>query len=250
LGRVTRAAADPESSDDATGAAGTHTASGVSPALAGFREPVVVILLAIAFFTAISGKPLDGVLMLVVAVGLAWDAGHRARNGGVPVRDSGGPPPGAHAASLVGSGQPVGARAVRLRAPAGGLWRWLAAAVLLAGGVLYAWLAGTFIRYSWPATVAVTGLGAIVVLIGWRGPLLHRPARDRLPAVGTALWVVVLVSGCLWELVSLLRQPSLTATSYAHPTISALTDPVLASAGGRAAVLAAWLAIGWYLVRR
>ena len=37
-------------------------------ALAGLREPVVWILLAIAFFTAISGKPVDGVLMLLVAV--------------------------------------------------------------------------------------------------------------------------------------------------------------------------------------
>ena len=47
-------------------------------ALAGLRAPVVWILLAIAFFTSISGKPVDGVLMLIVAVGLAWDAGRRA----------------------------------------------------------------------------------------------------------------------------------------------------------------------------
>ena len=44
-------------------------------ALAGLRAPVVWVLLAIAFFTSISGKPVDGVLMLIVAVGLAWDAG-------------------------------------------------------------------------------------------------------------------------------------------------------------------------------
>ena len=47
-------------------------------ALAGLRAPVVWVLLAIAFFTSISGKPVDGVLMLIVAVGLAWDAGRRA----------------------------------------------------------------------------------------------------------------------------------------------------------------------------
>ena len=47
-------------------------------ALAGLRAPVVWILLAIAFFTSISGKPVDGVLMLIVAVGLAWDVGRRA----------------------------------------------------------------------------------------------------------------------------------------------------------------------------
>lgn len=47
--------------------------------LAGFREPVVWVLLAIAFFTSISGKPVDGVLMLIVALGLVVDAGRRAR---------------------------------------------------------------------------------------------------------------------------------------------------------------------------
>jgi hypothetical protein len=203
-----------------------------------------MVLLAIAFFTTISGKPLDGALMLLAAVGLGWDAGRRARNG--PTRGDSG------AAARAGPRQTPAAPdgAVRVDTAGGGRRRWLAAAVLLAGGLLYAWLAGTFSRYSWPATVAVTGLGVVVVLIGWRGPLLHRPARDRLPAVGTAVWTGVLILGCLWELAALLRQPSLTATSYAHPTISALTDPVLASSGGRSAVLAAWLAIGWYLVRR
>lgn len=261
LSQVTRAAADPESSDDATGTVGAHPAGRVIVALAGLREPAVVILLAIAFFTAISGKPLDGVLMLVVAVALAWDAGHQPRNGGGPgrrPRNSLPAGPGVVSRTGRGAASPAGTRltaappgpAPPVRAPAGGPRRLLAAVALLAGGALYAWLAGTFIRYSWPATVAVTALGAIVVLIGWRGPLLYRPARDGLPVVGTALWVVILVLGCLWELVSLLRQPSLATTSYAHPTISAVTDPVLASSGGRSAVLAAWLAIGWYLVRR
>ena len=50
--------------------------------LAGLREPIVVILLLIAFFTSISGKPLDGLLMLVAGVSLAWDAGRRSRRGG------------------------------------------------------------------------------------------------------------------------------------------------------------------------
>jgi hypothetical protein len=36
----------------------------------GARDPVVVVLLLIAFFPAISGKPLDGLLMLLVAAGL------------------------------------------------------------------------------------------------------------------------------------------------------------------------------------
>src|SRR5215475_15452606 len=51
---------------------------------------------------------------------------------------------------------------------------------------LYAVVAGSFTRYSWPATVAVVGLGTVVVLIGWHGPLRYRQARDRLPVAGTA----------------------------------------------------------------
>ena len=90
--RVSRAA-DPDRNAEASraaGRAGSGCAEAVVPArparplavLAGFREPVVWILLAIAFFTSISGKPVDGVLMLIVAIGLAWDAGRRARDGG------------------------------------------------------------------------------------------------------------------------------------------------------------------------
>jgi hypothetical protein len=121
---------------------------------------------------------------------------------------------------------------------------------LLAGGVVYAGVMGSFIRYSWPATAGIIGLGTIVVLIGWHGPVRNRPARGRLPVAGTLAWGVVLVAGCLWELAALLLQPSITTDSYAHPTISTLTDPVLATSPGRAAILAAWLALGWYLVER
>jgi hypothetical protein len=67
---------------------------------------------------------------------------------------------------------------------------------------------------------------------------------------GTLAWVVVLVAGCLWELGALLQQPSLTTDSYSHPTISTLTDPLLAAAPGRAVLLLGWLAFGWYLVER
>jgi hypothetical protein len=109
---------------------------------------------------------------------------------------------------------------------------------------------GSFIRYSWPATFAVIGLGVAVVVAGWRGPRHRRPARAKPPAAGLALWGLVLVAGCLWELRSLLLQPALTISSHAHPTISTLTDPVLSSWAGRSIVLAGWLGLGWFLVER
>jgi hypothetical protein len=60
----------------------------------------------------------------------------------------------------------------------------------------------------------------------------------------------VLAAGGVWELWSLFQQPGFAVASYAHPTISVLTDPVLAAEPGRAVVLAGWLLLGWYLVRR
>jgi hypothetical protein len=212
--------------------------------LAGLREPIVAVLLAIAFFTAISGKPVDGTLMVAVALGLAFDAGSRARKG-----DTAGPAGGAAASGEAAGGAAGGPGWPGGERWAGGRRRPLLAGSLVAGGVACAVVAGSFSRYSWPATAAVLAPGTLVVLIGWRGPLRHRPVKE-LPAAGTAVWGGLFAAGCLWELAALLQQPSLTATSYAHPTISALTDPVLASMGGRSLVLAAWLALGWYLAGR
>jgi hypothetical protein len=252
--RVSRLA-DPDRGADANGAAGgsgSGCAEAVVPArpagrtvgvLAGFREPVVWILLAIAFFTSISGKPVDGVLMLIVAAGLAWDAGRRARESrrAAVGQASGVGVEAGQAGSVAGRAEP---------APAGGRRRLLILAALLIGAAAYAGVVGSFIRYSWPATAGIIILGTVVVLIGWHGPLRRRKVRGRLPAAGTLAWVVVLVFGCLWELAALLLQPSITTDSYAHPTISTLTDPVLAASPGRSLVLAAWLALGWYLVDR
>jgi hypothetical protein len=209
--------------------------------LAGLREPIVVILLLIAFFTWISGKPLDGLLMLVVGVSLAWDTGRRARRGGAPE----GRPAGNGSSFSAADGD--AAPAVR---PDAARWRRLMVPAWLAAGATYVLLVGSFSRYSWPATVPVAALGAAVVVAGWRGPRRSRPAPAKLPAIGLALWGVVLVAGCLWELSSLLRQPSLTTSSYAHPTISTLTDPVLGTWAGRSIFLAAWLGLGWFLVER
>jgi hypothetical protein len=200
----------------------------LAAAISGIRQPIVIVLLLIAFFSAISGKPLDGLLMLLVAVGLAWEARHR---------------PAEAAAAAAGAGpQPQPAR-WKGREP-------VAALALLTAGVMYAAVVGSFLRFSWPATMAVVGLGAAVVVIGWQGPVRARPDPGPLPRLGAALWGSVLVAGGLWELWSLSRQPSLDVTSWSHPTISALTDPLLASHPGRSLALGVWVLLGWYLVRR
>jgi hypothetical protein len=221
-------------------AAGAGPAPGhLAAALTGLREPIVVLLLIIGFMSWISGKPLDGLLIILAGAGLAWDAGRRSRQTSPAVVS---PAEASAATASPVEASPAEARA-RRRRPA-----LLAAG--LAGGVLYAVVVGSFSRYSWPATVAVAGLGAAVVAVGWRGPRHTRPAPPRPPAVGLALWGAVFVAACLWELWTLLEQPNLATSSYAHPTISTLTDPVLSTWAGRSVVLAAWLGLDWFLVER
>ena len=61
-------------------AAGARPAPGhLVTALTGLREPIVVLLLIIGFMSWISGKPLDGLLIMLAGAGLAWDAGRRSR---------------------------------------------------------------------------------------------------------------------------------------------------------------------------
>ena len=247
----------------------------LAAALTGLREPIVVLLLIIGFMSWISGKPLDGLLIMLAGAGLAWDAGRRSRqtspavvspaearaataspteaSPAVAVPAEASPveadPAAREDAVLTAAGAPPApiaggpsARARRRRPALLAAW--------LAGGVLYAVVVGSFSRYSWPATVAVAGLGAAVVAIGWRGPRHTRPAPPRPPLTGLVLWSVLAVACCLWELWSLLEQPNLATSSYAHPTISTLTDPVLSTSAGRSIVLAAWLGLGWFLVER
>ena len=219
-------------------------------ALTGLREPIVAILLIIGFMSWISGKPLDGLLILLAGASLAWDAGRRSRQTSPAVAS-----PAEASAAAAGAGSsapPVQTAAGQAGGPhARARWRRPALiAAWLADGALYAVVVGSFSRYSWPATVPVAGLGAVVVAIGWRGPRHTRPAPPRPPLAGLALWGAVFVTACLWELWSLLEQPNLAASSYTHPTISTLTDPVLSTWAGRSIVLAGWLALGWFLVER
>jgi hypothetical protein len=220
--------------------------------LAGVRQPIVLILLAIAFFTTISGKPLDGFLMLTVATLLVWDAARsrlREHTGwGRPA-----------AVASVGASTVVTAHSDTEMAPdrapkasrARLSNRRLAAGLAwVAAGLCYASVVGSFKRYSWPATIAVVALGCLAVAVGWQGPLRRRAALTGQALRRAWLWAVVLVAGGLWELSSLLQQPHLTTDSYAHPTISALTDPLLASHPGRSLVLGIWLWLGWFLAGR
>jgi hypothetical protein len=212
--------------------------------LSGARQPVVAILLAISFFTVISGKPLDGLLLVIVAAALSWDAGMRARELQAlqAARVQAGLPPGYLSETEPAQPSAWRARSERPR---------LRLAVLgMGGAVIYSLTVGSFTRFSWPATAGVVGLGAGVVIVGWGGPTRHRQIPGRFSRLGMWTWSSLLVAGGLWELAALLEQPSIDRSSWAHPTISTLTDPLLASWPGRAVALLAWVSLGCYLVER
>jgi hypothetical protein len=224
------------------GAAGVRSVTYGQATIAGVRQPIVLILLLIAFFTTVSGKPLDGFLMLTVAALMLWDAARTLLRGGPTGPGAAGPRVSAAtsgaAADARGSPQPGAGR------------RWLTGLGWLTAGLAYAGTVGEFRRYSWPATAAIVALGCLMVAIGWQGPLRRRQQLTGRALRRAWVWAVVLVCGGLWELSSLLQQPHLTTDSYAHPTISALTDPLLTSHAGRSVTLSAWLLLGWFLVGR
>jgi hypothetical protein len=210
--------------------------------ISGIRQPIVAILLMIALFTVLAGKPLDGLLLTIVAIALAWDAGVAARrnfvSGGTGNQDRGQGSPG--------SAWPDEA-AWRPRA---GRPRRRHIAIGVTGAVIYSLTVGSFSRMSWPATAGVVGLGAGVVIIGWGGPTRQREIPRRFSRAGVLSWGSLLLAACLWELGALLGQPTLAQSSYAHPTISTLTDPLLSTSLGRTAALIGWIALGAFLVER
>jgi hypothetical protein len=210
--------------------------------LGALRDPVIVIFLLAGTFDLLSGdRIIDGAVLLAVALALGWDAARR--------------PPAEHAAAQgAGPGEdpmrpaleevPTPAPSSRGRAV---LWR---SPLVVLAGVVYAVLVAGLVRYSLPATLAIWAPATAGVAVAWR-----RPATDGLdpasaPPAGAVAWAVVFVALALWELAALLLQPSLTTDSWAHPTISVLLDPILATHLGRSVVLSLWLGSGWWLLRR
>jgi hypothetical protein len=216
---------------------------GVGLAILGaLRDPVIVIFVLAGTFDLLSGdRIIDGAILLAVAVALGWDAAGR-------------PPAERAAAEAAGAGEDA-MRPARGAVPApapssrGRAAPWRSPMVLL-GGVLYVVLVAGFARYSLPATLAVWAPAAAGVAVAWRRPVTDGPDPAPVPAAGAAAWAAVFVALALWELAALLLQPSLTTDSWAHPTISVLLDPILATHLGRTVVLSLWLTSGWWLLRR
>ena len=181
------------------------------------RDPVIVILLLAGIFDGISGNPIHSILLFAVAFALARDA--------------------------------TASRAVEPAAP-GSPAKFFHTPAAIAGALVYAIVVGGFDRYSWPATTVVVATATVCLAAAWRRPLRGGLERGRVEPTGAIAWASVGVALGIWELLALLLQPTLTTDSYAHPTISVLTDPALATHPGRSIALFLWLGFGWFLVQR
>ena len=182
------------------------------------HEPVVAIMLVAAFFDGISGNPIHALLLGGVALVLGRDIALGEPNPPVPLTERGDTIPRS--------------------------W------TVLGLSAAFAIVVGAFPRYSWPATAGVVAMSAAAIAVAWRGRLVVHADPGPLPRAGVVAWGTVFVAGALWELEALLLQPSLTADSQQHPTISTLTDPELATHVGRTLIMFGWLAAGWFLMRQ
>lgn len=223
---------EPDERDDLTVSESTAAVRRGSPLSlwadlrAAARDRLMWILGLAAFFDGISDNWIHAVLLGSVAVAVGRDAARQAR--GIP---------SPAAVPLLGPRS----------APSRDRWVELGVLVVLAA---YAITAGLFDRYSWPATAAILLPASAVLVVGWQGPLRPAPLPDPPDRVGIRSWAALFVAAGLWELSALLQQPSLMVSSEAHPTISFLMDPVLATHLGRSIALAVWLGAGWWLLTR
>lgn len=120
-------------------------------------------------------------------------------------------------------------------------WWVVLAAVLL--GVLVATTARTSVAVQ--GALAVVGVVALVVTLrAGRGAPQARGVPRR-----AWLWTVVVLAGCVLELGNFLTQPDAQTGNPDHPTLSALVDPMLDAGPARAVLAAAWLVVGWWMVR-
>ncbi|WP_280233999.1 hypothetical protein [Nocardia cyriacigeorgica] len=67
---------------------------------------------------------------------------------------------------------------------------------------------------------------------------------------GVVVWSTSLAAILAWQVYAYVRQPDRLIAHYDYPTLSTLLDPVMEQGPLRLAGWLAWLAAGWWLVRR
>ncbi len=121
---------------------------------------------------------------------------------------------------------------------------WARPMVMLPALAGCALVGGLFPSFSKRATFAVLLFGGLLVWLGSSGRLPKRPVPVRLTGAA-GWWLVPALFLAIVELVNFLF-----GSTYPHPTLSVLLDPVLERYPARAAAYFAWLAGFWGLARR
>lgn len=119
--------------------------------------------------------------------------------------------------------------------------------VVIAAGVAatsaYCWVAAGLRPFTAPMEAAVgaaIGLMAVVAVVGRRRPPVAAQAGP-----GSLGWAVLAAVLAAWELRSYVSSPRRD-----NPTLSSLAGTLLDSHPGRAALIGAWLVLGWALFLR
>jgi hypothetical protein len=117
--------------------------------------------------------------------------------------------------------------------------------LLVAGVALYAWVAGHFTPFTWPAAVVTFVPGAVGLVLSTRLPRRTTP-RSGLSGQGWVVWLLLITA-----FVSLEAYGFFAGSSAAgHPTVSNIVNHLLHRNETRAVAFFGWLAFGGWLLRR
>ncbi len=135
--------------------------------------------------------------------------------------------------------------------------RFRAGALVVAGAALSCLVAATTpfsvaadVAVALPIALVVTAVVAAAVVDGRGAPGARRPRWRRPRAahptlLAAAPWLALAAAVVAWELFCLFAGPRAT-----YPTVSSMYDALARWRAAKALVVFAWLALGWYLVRR
>jgi hypothetical protein len=117
--------------------------------------------------------------------------------------------------------------------------------LLIAAAALYAWVAGHFATFTWPAAVATFIPGAVGLAASTR---VRRRAERRtgLRRLGWVAWVAVIGAILALEAYGFFSGSSTTG----HPTISNIVNHGLHTTATRAIAFFGWMAFGSWLLGR
>lgn len=105
-------------------------------------------------------------------------------------------------------------------------------------------IGGAFASFSWEANIWVLLLGPVLVWMGMASRAGREPAIIRM-GIGAAWWSVPAAMLIVIEAVNFLL-----GSTYDHPTLSLLADPLFEGYIARSLGYFAWVSAFWGLVRR